>query len=86
MKNVNLSVGFGFGLNLKKTEGIGLLPKGTTDKAIVLGNSSLDGAIKYSMDARAEEKIKKIKAISTDMLLGENEYFSQRYIENINFI
>lgn len=86
VKNVYLSGGFGFGLNLKKTEGIGLLPKGTTDKAIVLGNSSLDGAIKYSMDARAEEKIKKIKAISTDMLLGENEYFSQRYIENINFI
>lgn len=86
VKNVYLSGGFGFGLNLKKTEGIGLLPKGTTDKAIVLGNSSLDGAIKYSLDAHAEEKIKKIKAISTDILLGGNEYFSQRYIENINFI
>ena len=86
IETVYLSGGFGNGLNLSKAENIGLLPRGTAEKAVVLGNSSLGGAVKYSGDDSAEDAISRIKAISTDILLGENEYFSKRYIENMSFM
>ena len=86
IETVYLSGGFGNGLDLSKAENIGLLPRGTAEKAVVLGNSSLGGAVKYSGDDSAEDAISRIKAISTDILLGENEYFSKRYIENMSFM
>lgn len=86
IKTVYLSGGFGNGLDLAKAENTGLLPKGTAEKASVIGNSSLGGAVKYSGEKNAESAIKHMKTISDDILLGKSEYFSKRYIENMNFM
>lgn len=86
VETVYLAGGFGYGLNLMKAEKIGLLPHGTSQKAQILGNSALGGVLKYASDPNADHEIEHIKAISTDIVLGQNEYFAKQYIENINFV
>ena len=84
VKNVYLAGGFGHGLNLKKAEKIGLLPEGAAEKAKILGNGALAGAVRLAADGG--EGISRIKEISSDVLLGGSEYFSKLYIENMEFM
>ncbi|HIT85436.1 MAG TPA: DUF4445 domain-containing protein [Candidatus Ornithomonoglobus intestinigallinarum] len=85
ISSVYIAGGFGSGLDIKKAENAGLIPKGLSEKASAAGNTALKGAALLSGDG-AESFAKRIKAISTDILLGENEYFSKRYIENMDFL
>lgn len=86
ISDVYLAGGFGNGLEIAKAERIGLLPKGASKKAKVIGNGSLGGAVKFAGDPEGESAVEHIKSISTDILLGGNEYFAKRYIENMEFM
>lgn len=86
ISGVYLAGGFGYGLNISMSQRIGLLPDFERSKIKIIGNSSIGGAVRYAYENGADDEISRIKAISTDIVLGNDEYFAKRYIENINFV
>ena len=81
---VYLCGGFGHSLNPASAVRIGLIPYQLKERVKSIGNSSLGGAIKYSItkDSNAVDEIRKK---SSEIILGNDEYFSEKYIQNMNF-
>ncbi|MGN0150572.1 MAG: ASKHA domain-containing protein [Clostridia bacterium] len=80
-----LAGGFGYGLKIEKSCGIGLIPYEFCDKVKILGNSSLGGCAKYALQDGSYERLEKIKKISSEISLGNDEKFSELYIKHMNF-
>ncbi len=91
--NVYLAGGFGYQLNIEKAMGIGLLPKELKNKVIPVGNSALRGAVLYGLSEGKGKKNKKagkaacrkIVKITEEIYLGEDSYFKEHYIDEMNF-
>ena len=80
-----LPAGLGYGLSIEKACNIGILPREFFGKTKVIGNSSLGGCVKYAERQDGDERIGRIKEISSEISLGNSEDFEKLYIEYMNF-
>lgn len=83
ISQVYLAGGFGYFLEEEAAIKIGLLPKALQGKVQAVGNSALAGCYAYHFDARAEQKITRIKELTQVINLAECEAFGQRFVENM---
>lgn len=82
VENLFVSGGFSAKINIENTVKIGLLPKELKDKVIVLNNSSLLGTVEYACEQNdLSVYTKNAKYID----LSVNAYFSELFIENMEF-
>ncbi len=80
VEKVYVAGGFGTKVNLESLVEIGLLPEVLLKKAIVIGNSSLAGAVRYLLDKSVEEKMAGIKSKTRDINLGESPEFNNYFM------
>ncbi|MDD6483760.1 MAG: ASKHA domain-containing protein [Clostridiales bacterium] len=81
---VYLAGGFGQALDASAAAKIGLIPEYLKDKLRPVGNSSLGGAAKYA-GTGDDGAIDRICTMTTEIILGNDNYFTQKYVENMNF-
>ncbi len=82
---VFLAGGFGYKADLEKMVGIGMLPEELRAKTTAVGNSSLAGAARFLTSAGAEERLKKLVEISTEVELSSDKDFNDFYMEYMFF-
>lgn len=85
IKHVYIAGGFGSYLNIANAIRIGLLPKEFENKIKIIGNSSLNGAIKFAKDINGKEKINKIQKSIEAIDLNSIPDFQKVYLKNIDF-
>ena len=82
IENLFISGGFSAKINIDNAVKTGLLPRELKDKVIVLNNSSLLGTVKYA----CEQNDLSVHLKNTEYIdLSTNEFFSQKFIENMEF-
>ena len=82
IENLFISGGFSAKINIDNAVKTGLLPKEIQDKIIVLNNSSLLGTVKYA----CEQNDLSVYAKKSEYIdLSTNQYFSEKFIENMEF-
>lgn len=79
---IYISGGFSEKINIRNALCMGLLPEFPKERVIPLGNSSLEGTVKYALEGNNLEKICQ-NAEYVD--LSQTEEFSQLFIENMSF-
>lgn len=77
--------GFGSHLNVESAVTIGLLPQALKDKAKILGNAALSGAVQVLLNRHAREALSGIAAKSEHVNLGGDPKFNEMYIEKMFF-
>ncbi len=77
--------GFGSHLSLDNAARIGLIPREITEKACIIGNAALSGAIMMLFDDAKIQRSLKIAESSKHIILGGNEDFNSAYIKNMMF-
>ncbi len=77
--------GFGSHLNIQSAAEIGLMPEALKDRATVLGNAALLGAIRVLLVPNERLKLEKIAELSEHINLGGNKNFNENYIEEMLF-
>ncbi len=82
---VYLAGGFGYKMNVDKAIGIGLLPEELTGKIKAIGNSSLQGAVKFLTQGDASDRIKHIVDLCRELHLSNDEDFNEKYLEYMYF-
>ena len=82
---VYLAGGFGYKMNVDKAIGIGLLPEELTGKIKAIGNSSLQGAVKFLTQGDAPDRIKHIVDLCRELHLSNDEDFNEQYLEYMYF-
>lgn len=80
-----LAGGFGLKINVKKAIQIGLVPEQFNGKIQAIGNSSLAGAIEYSLDSNAKERAEKIVQNAKELQLSSDKDFNQYYMDYMYF-
>lgn len=85
IEKVYLAGGFGYGMNIEKAVGIGLIPSEFLTKMEIIGNGSLQGTLKYGMQNKSKQYVKKIIAISEEITLSKDKEFNELYIEHMYF-
>lgn len=81
--NVFVSGGFSKYLDIEKACIIGLLPDRFKNKYKCVGNSSLGGGVKVL--EKGIDGIEKIRAVSEEFSLAENDRFNELFLENMYF-
>ncbi len=82
---VYLAGGFGYVLPVKKSVHIGLLPEQLEEKMVAIGNSSLAGAIRYTMDPDFPARLDKLVGMAQEIHISNQEDFQELYIRFMNF-
>ena len=77
--------GFGSHLNVESAVTIGLLPQALKDKAKILGNAALSGAVQVLLNRHAREALSAIATKSEHVNLGGDPKFNEMYIEKMFF-
>jgi len=77
--------GFGSRLSLNNAARIGLIPGEITEKARIIGNAALSGAIMMLFDDGKIQRSMEIAESSKHITLGGNEAFNSAYIKNMMF-
>ncbi len=85
IKHVFIAGGFGTELDPEKAAVIGLLPSELKDRCVSVGNSSLNGAIKYASDPEGAEALDKIVKASGEIVLADSDAFKAHFMEHMNF-
>ncbi|MDF2485525.1 MAG: hypothetical protein K0R46_1693 [Herbinix sp.] len=85
LSKVYLAGGFGFVLDIDKAIAIGLLPGELKNKVFTIGNSSLAGAVRFSMDTNFAERLDYIIGSAEEVHLSNEAEFQNLYLEQINF-
>lgn len=85
VERVFLAGGFGYKADLEKMVGIGMLPEELRAKTTAIGNASLAGAALYLTTSDAEERLKKLVEISTEVELSSDRDFNDFYMEYMFF-
>lgn len=80
-----LAGGFGVKIDQDKAIAIGMLPEEFRGKIKAVGNTSLGGAIRYSLDKNESGKIKSIVSDSTEIALANDKDFNQLYVDYMFF-
>ena len=73
---------FGSGIDILSAVQIGIIPPSLADRVVSVGNASLGGAIEYAINCG---DIERIRQISSEIVLGNDDVFGEKYIENMNF-
>ena len=83
----NIGGSFGENLNIKKAIKAGLLPKEVEKKVEMAGNTSLLGAIKYSMEEKEERerRLMTLKESCICISLAEEKEFPEEFLKRIEF-
>lgn len=82
---VYLAGGFGYQVNPYKAAAIGLLPRELRDKTKAVGNTSLQGAIRYLSEKNAANHLKQMIAAASEINLANHPAFEERYLGAMNF-
>jgi len=82
---VYLAGGFGYKIDVEKAIHIGLIPGELRGKILVIGNSSLAGAIEYLIEPSMKEKVERILAISKEIHLPNDDDFYDLYLKHMSF-
>ncbi len=82
---VYLAGGFGYRMNIYKAVEIGLLPKALREKTKALGNTSLQGAIRYLGEKNAASHLMEMIAASSEINLAKHPAFEENYLHFMNF-
>ncbi|SHH45348.1 ASKHA domain-containing protein [Clostridium grantii] len=82
---IYLSGGFGTKLHFEQAINIGLLPKELKEKIVPIGNSSLDGAIKFLLNKDASNELENIIRKTDYIELSLNQDFNNKFIDNMYF-
>ncbi|MDL2253163.1 ASKHA domain-containing protein [Ruminococcaceae bacterium OttesenSCG-928-I18] len=77
--------GFGSYLDLHSAEGIGLIPKGTADKTVVLGNGAAAGAARILMSRAQRDTLRQLRDNCRYIELSADETFMEYYVEAMSF-
>lgn len=77
--------GFGYKINRKKAFHIGLLPRELEGKIETIGNSSLEGAIKYLLEKDSSYRAKEIVEVAKEIHLSNDADFNDWYISYMGF-
>lgn len=77
--------GFGAHLHLNSAVKIGLFPEKLLDKAAVLGNAALSGAIRLLLDRHCWREAEALTQNARQLNLGGNPQFNNNYIEQMLF-
>lgn len=85
VEHIYLVGGFGFHLNIHKAINIGLLPKEAKHKIKIGGDTALLGCKKFLLDENAAEEMERIKNITTEVILSNEEEFNTQFISNMDF-
>ena len=80
-----LAGGMGHSLDMNSAAAIGLIPRELKDKAVSVGNTSLAGCVKYGMNGRIDSDIEAIIEKSREVILANEQDFSELYYENMMF-
>lgn len=85
VEKLYLAGGFGQNLNIRDASKTGIIPYLWEKKCESVGNSSLDGVVKYLSDKDARKNFYRIIDISREINLAEDSDFQSLYIKNMNF-
>ncbi len=85
LDTIYLAGGFGYKIDVAKAAYIGLLPKEVIGKIKAIGNSSLNGAVKYMTDDKGKERFEKVVTMSKELSLSEDKDFYTMYVDNMMF-
>ena len=77
--------GFGSFLTPSSAETVGLIPDGTSEKTVVMGNGAVTGAAMLLLDKTNIDKISGIVASSRYVELSGNDIFMEHYIDSMAF-
>lgn len=91
--NVNLETldvlylcgGFGSFLNLTSAETIGLIPRNSKDRTVVLGNGAITGATMLLLDQAYQEKVVSLASQCRYIDLSSHEDFMDNYVNSMMF-
>ena len=83
--NLYLAGGMGHSLDMDSAASIGLIPPELKDKAVSVGNTSLAGCVKYGILGRQDKEIEKIIEASGEVILANENDFSDLYYEYMMF-
>lgn len=76
---------FGYYLNTDKAAAIGMIPKQLIHKTEAVGNSSLNGALRYLCGHGKEEELCSITSIAEEITLAADEEFNEMYMTHMSF-
>ncbi|MHB8130563.1 MAG: ASKHA domain-containing protein [Mobilitalea sp.] len=82
---VYLAGGFGYKIDVEKAIHIGLIPEELRGKILVIGNSSLAGAMGYLTEQNSKEKVERIISISKEIHLSNDDDFYDLYLKHMSF-
>ncbi|MCR5789384.1 MAG: ASKHA domain-containing protein [Lachnospiraceae bacterium] len=88
LSRLYIAGGFGYYLNTEKASEIGMIPKELLLKTEAVGNSSLNGVIRFMTEENpdhAEASVKRIAESSEEITLSEDPDFGELYIEHMMF-
>ena len=85
ISKIYISGGFSRAVNIKNAVIIGLIPKEFKDQTRCIGNSSLEGAVKYLTSAKGDEELEKVKNISSENVLSTDDIFNEKFMDYITF-
>lgn len=77
--------GFGYKMDIQKAVGIGLLPKACEEKIEAVGNSCLQGTVKYLRSETAKEETERLVQQSEEIQLSNDKKFQEFYMEYMYF-
>ncbi len=82
---VYLAGGFGLKINLEKASGIGLLPEELLNRTRAVGNTSLEGAVKYAFDEEIRSRFIEVTSTAEEVSLADSSVFQDQYMERMYF-
>lgn len=82
---VYVAGGFGHKTDIHKAVGIGLFPASCENKVEAVGNTCLQGMVKYLTRGDAQEVVHRLVEVSEEISLSSDKYFQEAYMENMFF-
>ncbi|MDE6945396.1 MAG: ASKHA domain-containing protein [Lachnospiraceae bacterium] len=83
---VYVAGGFGHKMDIHKAVGIGLFPAFCEEKVEAVGNTCLQGAVKYLTQKDASEAVERLVEVSEEIGLSGDKNFQEFYMENMYFL
>lgn len=85
VESLFIAGGFGKHLSVQSSVEIGLIPDELKEKVVVIGNSSLAGAVKYLLERESEVQLEEIKKHTEYIELSSNPLFFDYYMQLMGF-
>ena len=73
-------------MDIHKAVGIGLFPAFCEEKVEAVGNTCLQGAVKYLTQKDASEAVERLVEVSEEIGLSGDKNFQEFYMENMYFL